>query len=91
MNVICQDCTRNSGRSAPFFQPFLPPLCPPLLQVQSVHDIAAATEGEVTLASLGPAFSAELLAAEEEAAQAAAQAAGGGVAPAAGGSGGSSP
>lgn len=64
---------------------------PRCLQVQSVHDIAAATEGEVTLASLGPAFSAELLAAEEEAVAAAAQVAGGGVAPAAGGSAGSSP
>ena len=57
------------------------------MQVQGVHDIAAATEGEVTLASLGPAFSAELLAAEEEAEAAAAAAAGGSGAAA--GSGGS--
>lgn len=59
---------------------------PRCFQVQSVHDIAAATEGEVTLASLGPAFAEELLADEEEAA-AAAVAAGGSAADA--GSGGS--
>lgn len=68
-----------------------PPPPSPTLQVQSVHDIAAATEGEVTLASLGPAFSAELLADEEKAAAAAAAEAAGGTAPAAGGSTGSSP
>lgn len=43
-------------------------------QVQSVHDIATATDGEVTLQSLGPAFVAEQLAAEEAAAAAAAAA-----------------
>jgi hypothetical protein len=33
-------------------------------QVQSLDEIAAATEGEVTLQSLGPAFAAEQLAGE---------------------------
>ena len=59
--------------------------------VGSVHDVAAATEGEVTLQSLGPAFLAEHLAAEEAAAAAAAAAGGGGGAGAGSGSGGASP
>lgn len=42
----------------------------PAVQVQSVHEIAAATEGEVTVQSLGAAFAADLAADEELAAAA---------------------
>lgn len=41
------------------------------MQVQSVHEIASVTDGEVTVQSLGTAFAADLAADEELAAAAA--------------------